>query len=81
MAAVLKNFTFPRLASMLPWDKWLDGRIWQLTEGEDFKVQKVTLRQMAAIRARQKGGKIRTNIRGHTIVLQFTPKGGRKKRG
>jgi len=21
-----------------PWDEWLDGRIWELTQGEDFEI-------------------------------------------
>ena len=80
MASVLKNFTFPKLESALSWDKWLDGRIWQLTAGEDFKIKIVSLRSVAAIKARKKGGRVRTNVRGNTVVLQFIPKTGRKKR-
>ncbi len=74
MASVLKNFTFPRLASALPWDKWLDGRIWELTEGEDFKVKIATMRLKAFAEAKKKGGKVRTNLRGNAIVIQFFTK-------
>jgi len=79
MASVLKNFTFPKLQAALPWDKWLDGRIWQLTAGEDFKVKINTMRLKAFLEAKKKGGKVRTNIRGNTIIIQFFPKTGRKK--
>ena len=80
MAAVLKNFTFPRLEAKLPWDKWLDGRIWQLTQGEDFKLQLHSLRAQGSLAARKKGGRLRTNTRGNSVVLQFIPKSGRKSK-
>ena len=78
MAAVLKNFKFPQLEAKLPWDKWLDGRIWQLTQGVDFKIKLDSFQQKAFQVAGKKGGKLRTNIRGNSVVLQFTPKSGRK---
>ncbi len=81
MASVLKEFSFPKRASMLPWHKWLDGQIWQLTQGEDFKVRITTVRLRAFVEAQKKGGSLRTSVRGNTVVLQFIPKTVRKKRG
>lgn len=43
-----------------PWDEWLDGSIWKLKAGEDFKAKMHTFRSNAGTQARKRGGKLRS---------------------
>ncbi len=71
MAKVLKEYVFG-IGPRYPWDEWLDGQAWQLTQGSDFKCSVSTFRQTAAAHARQKGGRVRTHVKEKTrVVIQF----------
>jgi hypothetical protein len=74
MATTLE--TFPRLATqMYPWDEWLDGRVWQLTRGEDYKSKTSTFMANARLQAKRRGGTLRTSARDNagreSLVIQF----------
>ena len=71
MAKVLKEFQFINHPSMYPWDKWLDGQTWQITQGKDFKCNMPAFRSVAANTAHKRGGKLRTHVRGKKVVIQF----------
>ena len=53
---------FPELVSQsrYPWDEWLDGSIWELVPGNDFKGNVRTFRSVALGQAKKRGGKVRT---------------------
>lgn len=64
MAKVVKEFSESGSSryGTLPWAKWLDGQIWQLTFGEDFST---SLRSFAAYvhqAAGRRGLKAKTKI-------------------
>jgi len=71
MSKVLKEFLFTNNPLKYPWDKWLDGRTWQLTQGKDFKCTAKAFGSIASSTARKKGGKVRTHVRDKKIVIQF----------
>jgi hypothetical protein len=52
------------------WAKLLDGGIYQLTEGEDFKCKPKTLQMMARNQAKKKGLKLKANMVEGGIVIQ-----------
>jgi hypothetical protein len=75
---------FPDLPSQsrYPWDEWLDGSVWELAPGEDFKGKPATFRSVAIGQAKKRGGKVRTRlIRGRAegesdrLYIQFTHEG------
>src|SRR5687767_6256275 len=51
---------FPEVVSksIYPWDEWLDGSIWELSPGEDFKGNIRTFRSVALGQAKRRGGKV-----------------------
>jgi hypothetical protein len=54
-----------------PWSDWLDGQIWELTPGEDFKVSVAAFQAMAHKYARNYDMKIRTKQRDGKLLLQL----------
>lgn len=69
---------FPDAApqNLYPWDEWLDGSVWELTPGEDFKGKPATFRASALAQAARRDGKVRTrkvaNADGdERLYLQF----------
>ena len=78
MAKVLEKYIFKSRAWKYPWDKWLDGKIWEFTQGKDFKTSTTTFRQSAKSVAKRHGGKMRTHEDGKKVVIQFIPGGGGK---
>lgn len=54
--------TFPELPSQsrYPWQEWMDGSVWELIPGEDFKGNVRTFRSIALGQAKKRGGKVRT---------------------
>lgn len=77
MAEILKDFVFTSPTDrrrVFPWAEWADGKIRELTAGEDFprkyKLEEVQTR--AHIYARNHGMKARTQkINNRKIVVQF----------
>lgn len=49
-------------SSRYPWDEWLDGDVWELVHGEDFKGRPNTFRSNARNQAKRRNGKIRARI-------------------
>ena len=85
MAQKLRTFDFGRASALTssekatyPWSEWLDGDIWQLTEGEDFQTHPLMMERIIRTRATGRGAKVRLRhmpINGDTspfgvIVLQ-----------
>ena len=68
--------SFPALpARQYPWEEWLDGRVWQLTKGEDYNSRATTVIANARLQAKRRGGSLRTRLLKHEdgeqIVVQF----------
>jgi hypothetical protein len=55
---------FPELPSQsrYPWDSWLDGDIWELTPGDDFKGKADNFRAVAVAQAKKRGGRVQTRL-------------------
>jgi hypothetical protein len=75
MPRVLDRFPDSPMAKY-PWDEWLDGRVWELTPGEDFAAKPSTFRANAQLQAKKRGGSVRVRtLRGlhgkDRLVLQF----------
>jgi hypothetical protein len=62
VARKVKQFPAERDRSAYPWDQWLDGDIWELTQGQDFRGTAVAFRASARGQARRRGGGIRARI-------------------
>lgn len=80
MAEKLKTFNFAAPSAITaatdkavyPWEEWLDGDIWQLTEGEDFNTHPLMMERIIRTRATARGAKVR---------LRHQPKEFNGKRG
>jgi hypothetical protein len=75
MAKKLKTFDFQREQGSkysYPWDKWLDGNIWELSQGEDFResISPSNFRIMAYQAAKKRGLKIRTSVQKEKVIIQ-----------
>jgi hypothetical protein len=55
-----------------PWDKWLDGRTWELTAGVDFDCEIVTIISSARQAADRRGGGIKAVTHGGKVYVTFT---------
>jgi hypothetical protein len=68
---------FPQAPSqnVYPWDEWLDGDVWELVPGDDFKGKPATFRASAVAQAARRDGKVRTQKihaeGGERLYLQF----------
>jgi hypothetical protein len=75
MPQVLDTFPARPGHTRHPWSQWLDGRVWQLTPGDDFEAKIATIKQSAKSQALRRGGDVRMSVfkrdgREH-LVLQF----------
>ena len=75
MARTLERFPEPSNAKY-PWEEWLDGRVWELTPGEDFTAKVTTLRSNAQLQAKRRGGRVHVRhldqgLDAERLVLQF----------
>lgn len=57
--------------SIYPWSQWLDGQPWELTRGEDFRVSIHSFRTMAARKARELGGRIKSCVADGKLIVMF----------
>jgi hypothetical protein len=73
---------FPELPSQsrYPWESWLDGDIWELTPGEDFKGKADNFRAVAITQAKKRGGKLQSRLirsrqkgQADKLYIQFLP--------
>ena len=75
MATKIDAFPEAPSQNVYPWDEWLDGDVWELVPGKDFKGKPATFRASAVAQAARRNGKVRTQkIRtkdGDRIYLQF----------
>lgn len=73
MAKVLKSFDFKTgvaSASKYPWNEWLDGRIWEITQGEDYSIKPISMAQNVWKAARDNGKASKIKIIGNRIVFK-----------
>jgi len=66
MAEKLRTFDFDKPSELTssekiqyPWDQWLDGDIWQLTQGEDFMTHPLMMERIIRTRATTRQAKVR----------------------
>ncbi len=76
MARKVDDFPVIEAQSTYPWDEWLDGSIWELKPGVDFKGRSTTFRASAVTQASRRNGKVRTRRvtapdGEETLYLQF----------
>lgn len=66
----------PERPSLYPWKDWLDGSVWELHQGEDFKVSADSLRTQARVVAHKRGGRVEARVFNNkrSVVLQYVPK-------
>jgi hypothetical protein len=64
--------TSPTEKAVYPWEEWLDGDIWQLTQDEDFDTHPLMMERIIRTRATARGAKVR---------LRHQPKNEAGKRG
>jgi hypothetical protein len=88
MADKLKDFDWSQPSNITPegtdkvvypWEEWLDGDIWQITEGDDFTTHPLMMERIIRTRATARGAKVRLRhqpINGNSpfgvIILQRT---------
>jgi hypothetical protein len=70
-AANASNTDFDILASKYPWNKWTDGRVWEVKEGVDFDCPVNIFRSVVYSHAYRKGLVARITARGGQVRLQF----------
>lgn len=66
----------PERPTMYPWAEWLDGSVWELHHGEDFKVSAESIKTQARVVARTtRGGHVEAMVFNNkkSVVLQFHP--------
>jgi len=60
-----------------PWDEWLDGSPWALTQGQDFDAKPATVISNARIQAEKRGGTVRTRMLDEggrvVVVIEYRP--------
>jgi hypothetical protein len=60
VATKIEQFPAAPSQNVYPWDEWLDGDVWELVPGEDFKGKPATFRASAVAQAARRDGKVRT---------------------
>ena len=60
MANKIEQFPEAPAQNVYPWDEWLDGDVWELVPGVDFKGKPATFRASAVAQAARRDGKVRT---------------------
>lgn len=62
-----------------PWEKYLNGSIWELKQGKDFKSKPTIMAQQAYGAAKKLNVKATTAIRGNKLYIQAKEKVSGKK--
>lgn len=73
MARVVKTLPSKGGNKKYPWPEWLDGRVWELTAGEDFQVDIQLMRTQANVTAARLGKRAKTRVVGDTLYIQGVP--------
>jgi hypothetical protein len=58
---------------MYPWHKWLNGKIWELRQGKDFKGKPSMMAQQAYVKGRNQKVTVKTAVRGTRVYLHAQP--------
>lgn len=74
MAKVVKDFPGTKRGGTYPWDKWLDGQVWELTRGKDFTVSIVNFRSMVYCESKRRGLTARVSLRGGDDTVHVVAK-------
>ena len=70
MSNILETLPGRDRASNYNWDLWLDGRVHELIDGEDFTVKLSSIRAMAFARAKKLGVPIATRCTDNGLAIQ-----------
>ena len=70
MSNILETLPGRGRASNYNWDLWLDGRVHELIDGEDFTVELTSIRAMAFARAKKLGVPIATRCTENGLAVQ-----------
>ncbi len=70
MSNILETLPGRDRASNYNWDLWLDGRVHELVDGEDFTVKLASIRAMAFARAKQLGVPLATRSTDNGLAVQ-----------
>lgn len=70
MAKVVESLPFTGKTSRYPWKEWFDGRVWQLTQGEDFSVSVESFRSTICASANRMHIKVVTRRKGKDLYIQ-----------
>lgn len=72
MAKTVKEM--PDTRKSYPWKSWFDGRIWKLTQGEDFMVSMEVMRTQVYSNAQKYDVSVNTSVDGNDLYLRATQK-------
>jgi hypothetical protein len=71
LARTLETFDFATAdRGTYQWRQWLDGQIWQLRQGEDFKGKPQSFANSARRAATRAGRRLEYVIEGDTVTLR-----------
>lgn len=73
MAEVIEEYQFQpaRNAAYYPWAEWFDGRIWRLTQGQDYRSKLSSFRNHVYGEAKKRGIKVHfAQDSDTTVVIQ-----------
>lgn len=70
MAKVVSEMPPKRSHGLYDWDSWLDGQIWELEEGVDFKVSVPSFRTLLCMTAKKRGKKTKTSLVDKKLFIQ-----------
>ena len=58
---------------LYPWDEWTDGRVWELTQGEDFQCALPSFRQIVYKTAHVQGLVVQViRVSDTSVAIQFS---------
>lgn len=55
--------------SIYPWDKWLDGQTWEITQGEDFDCLTKSMRIRILNTANKRNLRVRTKLTSPNTIM------------
>lgn len=74
MAEVIDQLPPTKKPARYPWDEWLDGRAWKLTEGEDFNSSARDFSSHVRISAYRRNLVVTIHREGPHLYLQARPR-------
>lgn len=70
MGEVVGDIPPDQRESIYPWDKWFDGQVWKLTQGEDFTITPAGFRALAVKTAQRRNIAATVALRGSSVFIQ-----------